>query len=160
MTVLPPPKRIRDLFADLLGREVDISPCLEPVVPTLLRPCAIGVYVTDDIKTGAVVCADLELAARAGAALSLVPKAGADAAIEGRYIPQNLLDNFAEVINVFAGLFNVPNAPHLKLYSVVAPDETPPADLVPLVRRVTRRVDLRLAIDGYGLGHLAVVLPN
>ena len=107
-----------------------------------------------------MVCADLELAARAGAALSLVPKAGADAAIEGRYIPQNLLDNFAEVINVFAGLFNVPNAPHLKLYSVVAPDETPPADLVPLVRRVTRRVDLRLAIDGYGLGHLAVVLPN
>jgi len=28
------------------------------------------------------------------------------------------------------------------------------------VRRAPRRVDLRLAIDGYGLGHLAVVLPN
>ena len=160
MTVLPPPKRIRDLFADLLGRDVEISPCLEPVVPSIVRPCAIGVYVTDDVKTGALVCADLELAARAGAALSLVPPATADDAITGRYIPQNLLDNFSEVVNVFAGLFNVPNAPHLKLWSVVAPDELPPPDLVPVLRRLTRRVDVRLAIDGYGLGHLAVVLPT
>jgi hypothetical protein len=159
MTVLPAPKRIRDLFAELLAREVDILPCLEPVVPKAVRPCAIAVYVTDRLQTGAVVCADLELAARAGAALALVPPHGAETAIDNRMLPANLLENFHEVVNVFAGLFNVRGAEHLKLYAVHPPDTLPPADVAKMTRRLTRRVDYGLHIDGYGLGHIGVVLP-
>jgi len=159
VTILPAPKRIRDVFADLLGRDVELTNAPEPVVPTLLQPCAVAVYVTDRVQTGALVCADLGLAARAGAALALIPPARADAAVEDRMLPHNLLENFHEVVNVFAGVFNVPTAPHVKLYAVHAPDQFPPRDVVAMLRRLTRRADYSLYIDGYGHGRLGVVLP-
>ena len=159
MTVIPRPKAVKDLFADLLGRQVEIEHAPFPVVPSAKRPCCIGVYVTDRLQTGAVVCADIQLAARSGAALGLVPPLAADVAVDDRELPESLLENFGEVINIFAGLFNRRGLPHLKLYSVHAPNTTPPDDITLLLRGLNRRGDYRLTLEGYGVGHLGVVLP-
>ena len=159
MTRIPSVLAVRELFEDLLGRGVTAAVSPDPVVPSAKAPCCISVYVTERLETRALVVADLELAARTGAALGLVPKGGADAALEDRELPKNLLENFSEVTNIFASLFNLPDQPHLKLYRVISPGEAPPDDVIALLRGLSSREDLRLDIDGYGTGRLGVVLP-
>ncbi|MCW2724957.1 MAG: Uncharacterized protein JWN35_1878 [Frankiales bacterium] len=159
MTVIPPPKAVRDLFADLLGRGVEINISSVKLVPDARALCCVSVYTTDKKQTGAVVVADLDLAARSGAALGLIPKGGAEAAVEDRELPANLAENFREVANIFAALFNVGDQPRLVLYSVHAPGAPIPEDVTALLRGVARREDYLIEIEGYGTGRLAVVLP-
>ncbi len=134
VTQIPDPKPIKDLFESLLGRDVEISPMSEPVVPTARRACCVGLYVDGNADVKALVAADLELSARAGAALGLVPKTGADTAIENRELPAALYDNFYEVMNIFSSLFNE-GAPedHLKLSSVFQPGSVIPTGVFPLL---------------------------
>lgn len=159
-TSIPDPKPIKDLFESLLGRDVEISPMGEPVVPTARRACCVGLYVNANADVKALVAADLELSARAGAALGLVPKAGADTAIENRELPAALYDNFFEVMNIFSSLFN-DGAPedHLKLSSVFQPGSVIPTNAARMLRGLGKRADFNLEVDGYGRGALGVVVP-
>ena len=105
-TSIPDPKPVKDLFQDLLGRTVTISSLDKPVVPSARRACCTGLYVDGNVDTRALVCADLDLAARSGAALGLVPPTGAQTAIDNLELPGALYDNFFEVLNIFSSLFN------------------------------------------------------
>lgn len=160
MTPIPDPKPIKDLFQDLLGRSVTISAMNEPVVPTARRACCVGLYVDGNLDTKALVAADLDLAARAGAALGLVPPTGADTAIENRELPAALYDNFFEVMNIFSSLFNVGEADtHLKLQTVYQPGSVIPNNAAMQLRGLGKRADFHLDIDGYGRGAIGVVVP-
>lgn len=160
MAQLPDSKPIRDLFQDLLGRSISISEMTEPVVPTARRACCVGLYVDDSRETKALVAADLDLAARAGAALGLVPPAGADAAIENRELPAALYDNFHEVMNILSSLFNLDDSrAHVKLQTVYQPGSVIPTNAAMQLRGLGRRADFELVIDGYGVGSLGVVVP-
>lgn len=157
---IPDPKHIKDLFESLLGREVQISPLAEPVVPTARRACCVGLYVNAASDATALVCADLELSARAGAALGLVPKAGADTAIENRELPAALYDNFFEVMNIVSSLFNDGEAQdHLTLRSVFQPGSVIPTTAARMARGLGKRADFSLDVDGYGRGAIGVVIP-
>lgn len=159
-TSIPDPKPVKDLFESLLGRDVEISAMGEPVVPTARRACCVGLYVDANHDTKALVAADLELSARAGAALGLVPKAGADTAIENRELPAALYDNFYEVMNIFSSLFN-DGAPedHLKLSQVFQPGMVIPTTAAKMLRGLGKRADFKLEVDGYGPGALGIVVP-
>ena len=159
-TPIPEPKPIKDLFESLLGRDVEISPSSEKVIPTARRACCVGLYVDSNTDVRALVAADLDLSARAGAALGLVPKAGADQAIENRELPAALYDNFYEVMNIFSSLFNVGDPEdHLKLSSVCQPGSIIPTTAAKMLRGLGKRADFTLDVDGYGLGALGVVVP-
>lgn len=159
-TKIPDPKPIKDLFESLLGRDVAISISAEPVVPTARRACCVGLYLHDNADVGALVAADLELSARAGAALGLVPKAGADSAIENRELPAALYDNFFEVMNILSSLFNEGQPQdHLKLSSVCQPGSVIPTNAAKMLRGLGKRADYNLDVDGYGRGALGVVIP-
>lgn len=160
MPSIPDPKPIKDLFQDLLGRTVTISPMDTPVIPTARRACCVGMYVDANLDSKALVAADLDLAARAGAALGLVPPAGADTAVENRELPAALYDNFYEVLNIFSSLFNTgdPNE-HLKLSTVYQPGTVIPTSAAMQLRGLGKRADFNLDIDGYGRGALGVVVP-
>lgn len=159
-TKIPDPKPIKDLFESLLGRDVEISPKGEPVVPTARRACCVGLYVDANADVKALVAADLELSARAGAALGLVPKTGADTAIENRELPAALYDNFYEVMNIFSSLFNEGDPEdHLKLSSVFQPGSVIPTNAAKMLRGLGKRADFNLDVDGYGRGAIGVVIP-
>lgn len=160
MPSIPDPKPIKDLFQDLLGRTVTISPMDTPVIPTARRACCVGMYVDANLDSKALVAADLDLAARAGAALGLVPPAGADTAVANRELPAALYDNFYEVLNIFSSLFNTgdPNE-HLKLSTVYQPGTVIPTSAAMQLRGLGKRADFNLDIDGYGRGALGVVVP-
>lgn len=156
---VPAPKAIRDLFAELLDREVEVAPG-QPVVPQPRQPAALAVYVDDHLHTEAVAVASLSLAAHAGAALGLVPPGTSSEAVEAGDLPDLLAENFAEVLNIMASLFNADGRPHLKLWSWYRPGELAPADVTVLTRSVGRRLDLALRIADYGDGGLSIVVAR
>ena len=153
---VPHPKQIRDLFLGLTGKDIEVGP-VNPVVPG--RDAAVvAVFVTDKMGTGAAVACDLPLAAYAGAALGLVPLPRAQESIESGMLSEDLTENFNEVVNIMASVFNEhPEAPHLKLYKVHAVGEKLPTDVAASLGYVVRRLDLRVEVSGYGGGRLSSV---
>lgn len=154
---LPVPKQIRDLLAELLDREVTLSPSA-PLAPTPKNPCTIGVYVDDLLQVTSLIAFDLSLSAHAGAAIGLVPVGGAEAAIEEGILNDTLRDNLYEVLNIAASLFNVEGATHVRLYDVHHAGVPVPPDVLARSLTLGRREDLAVDVAGYGSGRLSVVM--
>lgn len=154
---LPAPKEVRDLFGELLDRDVQISPST-PLAPTAKTPCTVGVYVDDSLQVTAVVCFDLAFSAHAAAAIGLVPVAGAEAAIAAESLDDNLRANVYEVLNIAASLFNADGATHVRLYDVHHVGEVLPGDVLVKALTLGRREDLAVEVAGYGAGRLGIVL--
>jgi CheY-like chemotaxis protein len=158
-SALPSNKAVRDVLDALLGRTVTVAPGAALEVGRA-DPAVVAVFVDDSLRTVAVAVADLALATFAGAALALVPPARAAATLESRFLPEQLRENTAEVFNVLSTLFNVPGAPHVRLFATYAPDERLPGDVDLIVHTLGRRLDLDLELAGYGRGRLAFVLAD
>lgn len=156
-THLPVPKQVRDLFGDLLDREVTLTPSA-PQAPTPSTPTTIAVYVDDYLRISALIICDLELSAHAGAAIGLVPLAGAEAAIEEGALTAVLQENLYEVLNIAASMFNAPGAEHLRLHEVHPAGPPLSQQLWAMTLTLGRREDFHLDIAGYGAGHVSVVL--
>ncbi len=154
---LPQPKQVRDLLAELLGREVTLSPSA-PYAPGPDTPASVAVYVDDQLGIRALIACDLTFSAHAGAAIGLVPPGGAQAAVEDGKLTDTLAENLYEVLNIAASMFNVPGADHLKLHALHPAG--PPLDPQLRVSTLTlgRREDLAVSIAGYGDGVLSIVL--
>ena len=154
---LPQPKQVRELLADLLGRDVTLEPSA-PFAPGPDTAASIAVYVDDQLRICALIACDLALSAHAGAAIGLVPPGGAQAAIEDGKLTDTLAENLYEVLNIAASMFNVAGADHLKLHALHPAG--PPLDPQLRISALTlgRREDLAVSIGGYGDGLLSVVL--
>jgi hypothetical protein len=155
MTSLPPVKLIKDVLDGLLGREVTVGPD-NPMASVDTVGGALATYLDDDGALQAVAGWDLPAAAYVGAAVALVPARGAEAAVEDRYLPDNLLENLNEVCNVLASIYQIPGNPHLRLDQTYRPVNAAPTDAVALLYTLGQRIDLELDVTGYGPGRLAV----
>ncbi len=157
-THLPVPKEIRDLFLDLLGREVTLHP-EKPYAPTPTEAVTLATYVDDYLRPSARVAADLRFTAYAGAAIGLVPPAGAETAIDEEALNDTINDNFYEVLNIAASLFNGGDADHLKLHSVhpAVKGGMAVSDRI-LTLTLGRREDLTVDIAGYGSGRVSFIM--
>lgn len=153
---LPDNKQIKDLFEGLLGRDVSVGDGL-PVSPTApLRP-TLAVYVDDANRMSSVAVMDFELTAYCGAALALVPKFGADIAIEEKDLPDSLLENTGEILNVLSAPIGEASGVHQRLLQVYGPKEHAPQDVLEWAAQPGLRVDLALDIKAYGEGTLSVI---
>lgn len=154
---LPQPKQLRDLLADLLGRDVTLSPAT-PFAPAPDTAASIAVYVDDQLRISALILCDLAFSAHAGAAIGLIPVGGAQAAIDDRKITDAMAENLYEVLNIAASMFNVAGAEHLRLHALHPAG--PPLDPQLRISALTlgRREDLTIDIAGYGTGAVSVVL--
>jgi hypothetical protein len=158
-TPLPHPKEVRDLFGDMLGRDVTVAPC-DPFTPNITDKHAAAVYTDDKGQVAVVAAMDLPLAAWTGASIGLVPAGGAQDQVEDGELTQAVRDNLYEVLNIFSALFNKPNTPHLKMTTMYPPGEAPPLDLGVLLKSLGMRLDLEVTVAGYGSGKIAVVLAR
>jgi hypothetical protein len=158
-THLPAAKDVRDLLADLLARDVEVTTGGAMVDPDAGFGALLGVYVDQSAQLGALVLLDIELAARMGAAIALLPPRAAETAIANGLLPDNIRDNAAEILNIMASLFNVEGAPHVRLDVVYAPGDPVPASVAQWVPMYGRRCDLDMDVAGYGPGKFSLIVP-
>src|SRR5512139_998524 len=91
-TSLPPLKAVRDLLADLLGREVAVEPGI-PLEAAAHASAAYAVYVDERLQVVALVVIDLPLAASIGAAIGLIPAPRAEEAVAAGQLGPDLREN-------------------------------------------------------------------
>lgn len=152
---LPNRHAVRTLVEGLTGRDIDILDGM-PVASRTTN--VVGVYVGDRLATQAVVVIDLEGAARLGGSLGMVPRSGVEDAIAERNLSPVLRTNCHEVLNVLSSVFNVGNAPHVRLYDMYGPNAAIPADVAAVAGLAGSRMDIRLKIAGYGVVNMSIVV--
>jgi len=152
---LPSRHAVRSLLEGLTGRDVDIKDG-QPVTPKTTN--VVAVYVTDRLATSALCVVTIEGAARLGGALGMLPRGGVDDAIDTRDLVSPIRENCYEVLNVLSAVFNVPNAPHVKLYEMYGPNQVVPSDVAALSAAVGQRMDVAFTVAGYGDGALSLVV--
>jgi hypothetical protein len=151
---LPTRHALKSLLEGLIGRDVELKDT-DPISPKTTN--LLAAYVTDKLAVSAVAVMDLEGAARLGGSLGMLPKGGVDDAIAERQLSDLLRDNAYEVLNVLAAVFNVENAPHVRLYEMYGPDGAVPNDILSLSQIIGSRLDVLLSVAGYGDARLSIV---
>ena len=157
--VLPDPKAVKDMLTGLVGKPVGVTPGA-PVTPTPRSPVSVAVYVDPGMAINALCVMDLGLSAWTAGALALLPPGGVqDAVEEDGELTSMLTEALHEVVNVLSALFNVPGAPHSKLYELYGPGDDVPADIAGSLADFNR-IDLAVDVPGYGKGGLSLVIPS
>ena len=154
---LPIQEDVQDLLAGVVGRGVSVDKAARLRLD-VKAPLVVAVYVTDDDQPAAVVLDDPGLACRAGGALMMVPPAVVKETAQKNEVPENLLENYREVINIFARSLNSMSTPHVRFSTVHTLPGPFPDELVAAVKASSSRRDLVVAIDGYGEGKLSIVV--
>ena len=156
-SVIPVALTVRNLFEDLLGRDVNVSPG-DPMTAADLPTAVIAVYADTSQQLYAVLGMQLSLAANAGAALGLLPAGAAEDSIEEKKLFPNLAENVFELCNVLTSLLNREGAPHVKLYQVIYPGMDLPNDARAHLLALGKRLDLTVEVARYGKGKFSLSL--
>jgi len=154
-SVIPVALSVRNLFEDLLGRDVNVSPG-DPMTASDLPTAVLAVYTDTSQQLYAVLGMQLALAANAGAALGLLPAGAAEDSIEEKTLFPNLAENVFELCNVLTSLLNREGAPHVKLYQVIYPGMDIPNDARAHLLALGKRLDLTVEVARYGKGKLSL----
>ena len=156
-SVIPVALTVRNLFEDLLGRDVNVSPG-DPMTAADLPTAVIAVYADTSQQLYAVLGMQLSLAANAGAALGLLPAGAAEDSVEEKQLFPNLAENVFELCNVLTSLLNREGAPHVKLYQVIYPGMDIPNDARAHLLALGKRLDLTVEVARYGKGKFSLSL--
>jgi hypothetical protein len=154
-SVLPVAITVRNLFEDLLGRDVTVSPGT-PMTADDLPTGVIAVYTDTSQQLYAVLGMQLALAANVGAALGLLPAGAAEDSIDEKKLFPNLAENVFEMCNVLTSLLNREGAPHVKMYQVIYPGMDLPNDARAHLMALGKRLDLMIEIARYGKGKFSL----
>ena len=156
-SVIPGALTVRNLFEDLLGRDVTVTPG-DPMTADDLPTAVVAVFVDSSQQLYGVLGMQLALAANAGAALGLLPAGAAEDALEEKNLSPTLAENVGELCNVLTSLLNREGAPHVKLRQVVYPGNPLPNDVRAHFLALGRRLDLLVEVSRYGKGNLSLSL--
>lgn len=155
---LPIQEAVRDLLSDLVGTGVAVDKTSPLIFDEEDTKGVISEYIDDDDVLVALCLADGPFACYCGAALSMIPSAVAKESIKRNELPENLLDNYAEVVNIMSRLVNSSTSPHLRLGKVyVVPGDLPEAAANAVASPSMRR-DFIATISGYGSGKMSLLL--
>ena len=153
--VVPNAFEVRELFEGLLGRdsEWDSARAVD-----ILDGASVATYADDRGSLVALALADIALTAWAGSAIGLLPQPIAQQAVADELVTPAQFDNMAEILNVAASLLNKPDSIHVRLTETYAPRETVPAAVADLALQQANRIDGEVAIQGYGVGRISIVV--
>lgn len=155
---IPTDEQIAEMLTGLLGREVSChwSPGTHPLPDT----GRVAVYRDDAEVPVAVAVADVAFICRTGGALVMVPTKGVQENVEQGEVPEQLGDNFAEVVNIMASLLNSDDTPHVRLTQVRGRDErSDDARAELILAEPSRRRVFDVAVEDYGRGRIVFLFP-
>jgi len=144
---------VEKLLGDLLGVAVTVRAGGAPKGAQGLA----GHFLDPEGRPAAAVWLDRSLAACAGASLAMIPKGSAQEAIAAETLPDNLVENAGEVLNVLGTLLRADSG--VKLGGVA---QTPPGptELATLLTGPTDQSWFTIGVEGYGAGVALVVRPR
>ncbi len=153
----PKPEAIRQIIADLLGREVTIVRGDAQVIERD-TPAVVSDFVADSGNIAAICLTDLRLSNALGGALTMVPAAQVDESVKKWVVEPSNLENLTEILNVLSRLFNSDDCEHLKwdkahTLPCELPDGTQSLMKAPMARR-----DYDVTVDEYGSGKLSILV--
>ncbi len=154
MKNVPNGRLATEVFTGLLAREVECKPAPAPFMVKSKEKLLLAEYITDDNQRACIGYCDYNFAAYAGAALSLVPKPVAEEDLKKGELSESLIENTYELLNVAASIFNKPGVPHVRLKAVTACPPLPDWARA-MSRKPSSRLDLRVGIEGYGIGRVS-----
>lgn len=156
-SAVPTADAVVKLLTELLGRRVTTT---KPVKSVRTAPKGVvAVYRIPGGPVKAVAVCDLGFAVQAGAALAMLPAAVAQQEAKAGTLSGGLFDNFREVMNIAASLFNYVNEQRVvfdvmkhEALTALAPD------VAKIVRKPGAMLDLGIEINGYGTGFLCLMV--
>lgn len=155
---IPNDEVVGELLESLLGREVKCA--WTPGNHPLPEAGQVAVYSDDADGAVAVAVADLGFICRTGAALVMVPPGGADEAVETGEVPEQLRENFAEVVNIMASLLNSDATPHVRLTETHDRHRAPSDPVIAsIMESPAKRRVFDVNIEGYGRGRIVFLFP-
>lgn len=157
-TPVPTALAVRELLEGLVGRDITVGVRTRGIDPGRGLGATVAEYVDDQMQLAALVVADLELAAAAGSAIGLVPAKEVQASVKYKELSAAQIENFGEICNVLASLFNADDAPHLRFTTMHQPGAALPGDVGQWVTAHVARIDLDVEVAGYGSGAIGVVI--
>ncbi|MFZ4583741.1 MAG: hypothetical protein ACOYNI_00750 [Acidimicrobiia bacterium] len=153
---MPAPERVRSTLADLFGRSVEIAK-VSPPDPE--DAAYVADLLADTGSTGALIVSDPAGVAVLAAALTMMPPAMVESVrTRGTIDEPSIPENFGEVVNVLAQLFNSPDTPHLRWNSVNRADGELEAPVAKLLAEPAARRDFAITVEGYGNGKLSILV--
>lgn len=152
-TALPGVSEVSTLFAMLFGSN---TACKVSKTPLTLESSVLVATYRDNAGTPRrLLTCDLEFANSAGAALSMIPPAAANDATKAREIPENVLANLHEVLNIAVNLFTETFGGRLELADVRRV-----AELTPELQSALKSASpatLEIAIPRYAAGRIGLI---
>lgn len=152
-TALPTLNDVSGLFTMLFGGDTTCKPGKALLTP---EACAIVASYAD--STGAtkrLVTCDLAFANSAGAALSMIPPGAANDATKAGSVPDNILSNLHEVMNIAVNLFADNFDGRLELASVSRLSELSAEAKAALTSKERTTVDV--SIPRYSAGRVGMI---
>jgi len=150
----PDEHAIAGLLGDLFDRRVAVRRDFgDHVLPPNGQ---LATFANDQGNLSVVVAADIGFIAHAGASLALIPVGTSELAVSNGAVSDSIQENFYEVINIMASLFNVDPSSHVKLTDIFpasSPDVPPGASKA--LTADAKPHWFAVSIDGYGDGTLA-----
>ncbi|MDY7101969.1 MAG: hypothetical protein S0880_12340 [Actinomycetota bacterium] len=153
---LPKDSDLSELIESLLGREPKVTGGALPDSEVAV----VASYVDREGSLECLVVTDIALGAYLGAALALVPKGGAQDCVDEGALSSNLKENFHEVLNIMASLFNTTEGSrHVRLSEVhYGPADQASDGARGLSQAPGERADFEVVVENYGTGKLAVLV--
>jgi hypothetical protein len=151
---LPDAGAIRELFGMLFD-----GLTVKPAAKLDLSPKSgayIAVYVTDEATPAALCACDIAFAANSSASLSMMPPNAAAGAVKAKQLPDVMLANLREVMNICTRLVLRDGTPHLRLRELCQYAALP-APAAAIIGSAKGRVDFEVGIGKYGTGMISVL---
>ncbi|HEX5097488.1 MAG TPA: hypothetical protein VFX21_15775 [Acidimicrobiia bacterium] len=154
---VPTNEAIRAILADIVGgRAVTVALSQDPADTD--APGVLADYSVDDGPVGVLCVADLSLSNVVGAAIAAETSEQVDAAVNDNQIADATIENWNEVVNQIARLFNSPDTPTLRVREVRRLPAELPNDVNELLATPLARRAFDVEVADLGKGTLAVVV--
>lgn len=150
---LPSLDAVNKLFTMLFGQGTICKASQTPLGP---EACAVvACYRDNNGTTKRLLTCDLAFANSAGAALSMIPPAAANDATKAGHVPDNILANLSEVLNIAINLFTDSFGGRLELAGVSRLSDLPPEAKSALTAK--DRATVEVLIPRYAAGQVGLI---
>lgn len=144
------------LLSEILGRNVTAKEA-PPLPSGASVPTIVAAYEEDEHTLMSVCICDLAFASHAGAALLLTPKEAADESLRSGKCAAPLLEALAEIFNICRQWFQQSPC-HIASPKLYASPDPLPEPVTKILKTPNHRLDLDVAIGGYGNGRLTILV--